>query len=138
MKQKTAIRIKDLSVQFDGINVLEEINLLVKAKEFLGIIGPNGGGKTTLLKTILGLIKPSKGKIEIFNEPPIIGRKHLGYVPQYTRYDKDFPISVWEVVLMGRLSHRGYIPWYSKVDKTAARTALESVEMYEFKSRHID
>ncbi len=138
MNPDYAIQIKDLWVRIDRNMILEKINLNVKKKEFLGIIGPNGGGKTTLLKAILGLIPLYKGTVNIFGKSPVKGRRKIGYVPQYTVYDKDFPISVWDVVLMGRLTHRKYIPWYSKLDLAAAKHALEIVEMYGFKKRHID
>ena len=138
MKKQKAIWVKNLWVQLDEAMVLENINLELMEKEFLGIIGPNGGGKTTLLKAILGLLKPFKGTIRIFGEPPVKARHNIGYVPQYTMYDKDFPINVWDVVLMGRLNTRKYIPWYSASDKKAAKNALDTVEMYDFKNHHID
>ncbi len=138
LKRANAVQINNLWVQLEDTLVLEDISLKVEDGEFFGIIGPNGGGKTTLLKTILGLITPVKGTIKLFGQLPGKARDLVGYVPQYTRYDKDFPINVWDVVLMGRLAKGRYRPWYTKVDKEAARSALNKVDMYDFKNRHID
>lgn len=132
------VSIKDLWVELDGTVVLEDITLDIEERTFLGIIGPNGSGKTTLLKAMLGLLPISRGTVRLFGQTPERGRRHVGYVPQYTRYDKDFPISVWDVVLMGRLSRRGAFSWFSKEDRTSAKDALDSVGMYEFRDRHID
>ena len=92
---KPIIEIKNLSAGYDGRNVLHDINLAVYERDFLGIIGPNGGGKTTLIKCILGLLKPTGGEIS-FNCKP-----SLGYLPQYSTIDRKFPISVEEVILSG-------------------------------------
>ena len=92
---KPIIEIKNLSAGYDGRNVLHDINLAVYERDFLGIIGPNGGGKTTLVKCILGLLKPTGGEIS-FNCKP-----SLGYLPQYSTIDRKFPISVEEVILSG-------------------------------------
>lgn len=131
------VRLEDVWVRFDGVAILEGIDLSVYQSDFLGIIGPNGGGKTTLLKVILGLIKPSRGKINVLGSTPERGRKFVGYVPQYSLFDRDFPASVWDVVLMGRVGHAGRFRRYSEEDKEAALNALETVEMLELKGRQI-
>ncbi|MCD4767476.1 MAG: ABC transporter ATP-binding protein [Methanosarcinales archaeon] len=129
--------IKDVWVHYDSIPVLEEINLVIKEHDFLGIIGVNGGGKSTLLKVILGLIKPSKGTVRVFGDTPQISRKYIGYVPQYSLFDLEFPVSVWEVVLMGRLGHTGLFKRYSEDDKKAALDALAKMDMLEYKERQV-
>ncbi|MBC2697730.1 MAG: ABC transporter ATP-binding protein [ANME-2 cluster archaeon] len=129
--------IKDVWVHYDSIPVLEEINLVIKEHDFLGIIGVNGGGKSTLLKVILGLIKPSKGTVRVFGDMPQISRKYIGYVPQYSLFDLEFPVSVWEVVLMGRLGHTGMFKRYSEDDKKAALDALAKMDMLEYKERQV-
>jgi zinc transport system ATP-binding protein len=134
---KEVIELNNIWVQYDGITVLEGINLIVKQNDFLGIIGPNGGGKSTLLKVILGLIIPDKGTVRIFDENPRYSRKYIGYVPQYSLYDLNFPISVWDVVLMGRLGHTGLFKKYHDEDKKAVHKALDTVEMLEYKDRQI-
>lgn len=114
-------------------NVLKNVSFEVLPGEFVGIIGPNGGGKTTLLKLIMGFLKPSSGKIRIFGKQPQEASTQVAYVPQTLRYDKQFPISVDELVLSGRLST---LPWYgifSRQDKKAAHEALERVGLLEFR-----
>ena len=96
------LKIEDLSCGYDKVPVLEKVNIEVFEKDFMGVIGPNGGGKTTLLKAILGLIKPEKGKITFGKE--LQGRKKpIGYLPQVRHIDKKFPITVFDVVLSGAI-----------------------------------
>jgi zinc transport system ATP-binding protein len=137
MQKNVAIELKNISAGYDNEIVIENINCNIYDKDFFGIIGPNGGGKSTLLKIILGLLHPKKGTIHIYGQPPKIGRKNIGYVPQYSEYDKHYPISVWDVVLMGRRSIRGSHPLYSSDDKKATIDALKKVNMLEYKKRHI-
>jgi zinc transport system ATP-binding protein len=131
------VRLEDVWVHYDGVPALEGVNLSINQDDFLGIIGPNGGGKTTLLKVILGLMKPSSGKVSVMGGTPETGRKFVGYVSQHSLFDRDFPISVWEVVLMGRLGQAGPFKRYSEEDKKSAIQALEMVEMADFKDRQI-
>ena len=132
------IELKDVWVRYGNQVILEAVNLnLEKPEGLLGIIGPNGGGKTTLLKVLLGLLKPYRGGVKLFGKAPEKSRDLVGYVPQYKRFDFDFPISVWEVALTGRMSHSGFLKKYSDEDKKAAEDALKTVEMYQFKDRQI-
>jgi len=135
MMSEEIIGLKNVEVYFDSTPILENVSLSIKQKDFLAIIGPNGGGKTTLLKVILGLIKPNKGEVKIFGRNPREGRKLIGYLPQYTFFDLNFPMSVFDVVFMGR--YRGIFRNYSKEDKNAAFNALKTVGMLEFKDRQI-
>ncbi len=140
MVEKTkepAIKIEHLSVGYGKEIVIEDITFTIREGDFFGIIGPNGGGKSTLLKAILGLIPINSGTIRIFGSPPKEARQDIGYVPQYAEFDKRFPISVWDVVLMGRRSVRGLHPFYSEEDKQHALQALKTVHMEDFKKRHI-
>ena len=137
MTTKELVRLEDVWVYYDSIPVLEAINLSVESNDFLGIIGPNGGGKTTLLKVILGLIKPARGKVTVLGMPPERGRKHIGYISQFNLFDHDFPISVFEVVLMGRYNRAGLMQRYHEEDRKAATEALETVEMLDYKDRQI-
>lgn len=125
--------IKNLNFSYDKFMVLNDINLDYNVKDFLAIIGPNGGGKSTLLKLILGLLTPTSGNIEVFGNAPKLVSKNLAYVPQNTIINSDFPASVFDVVLMGRLK-KGF---YTKEDKIKAQEALEMVGMSEFKKRKI-
>ena len=137
MGKNIAIEMKNLTAGYGNEKVIENINLDIFDGDFFGIIGPNGGGKSTLLKIILGLLNPFKGTVSIYGEPPKSGRKNIGYVPQYSEYDKQYPISVWDVVLMGRRSIRGIHPSYSSDDKNKTIEALEKVNMLEYRKRHI-
>ena len=137
MKKNVAIELKNLSAGYENEIVIENINCNIYDGDFFGIIGPNGGGKSTLLKIILGLLDPTKGTVRIYGKLPKTGRKNIGYVPQYSEYDKQYPISVWDVVLMGRRSIRGLHPLYSADDKKATIEALKKVDMEKYKKRHI-
>jgi len=131
------VSLKDVWVYLDGVPVLEEINLSIYGNEFLGIIGPNGGGKTTLLKVILGLIQPDKGEVNVFGKPPEEGGRFIGYVPQHSLFDREFPVSVLDVVLMGRTGKMGLFKRYSKEDVEISLNTLETVDMLKFRDRPI-
>jgi zinc transport system ATP-binding protein len=137
MKRKTAIDIQHVSAGYGSETVIEDITIQIHEKDFFGIIGPNGAGKSTLLKAILGLIPLQKGSIKIHGKPPRQGRTLIGYVPQHAEFDNRFPISVWDVVLMGRRSIRGYTPFYTSTDKEHAMRALKSMNMLPYAKRHI-
>jgi len=99
------IRVWDLSFAYGAASVLEGVNLEVGAGEFLGIVGPNAGGKSTLLKLILGLLEPQAGRIRVLGRPPAAASHLIGYVPQYPSFPRDFPISVEQAVLLARLGN---------------------------------
>ena len=124
------ILIDDVSFAYKHRKILENVNLLIRKNEFASIVGPNGGGKTTLLKLILGLIKPDKGRIRIFGKAPDQARHQMGYMPQYAHLDMDFPATVMDVVLMGRLTKKTL--WFSKKDRKEALTAIDEVGMAGF------
>ncbi len=114
--------------------VLRDVSFQVNPGELIGLIGPNGGGKTTLLKLIMGFIRPQKGSLMVFGKPPSISQGQIAYVPQNLHYDRQFPISVLELVLSGRLSR---LPWYgvySREDYQAAYDALDQVGMRAFQN----
>jgi len=131
------VSLEDIWVHYDNVPALESVNLSIYQHDFLGVIGPNGGGKTTLLKVILGLVKPSRGKIKVLGDAPERSRRFIGYVPQRSQFDRDFPVCVQDVVLMGRLGHTGRFRRYSDEDKKIVREALEIVEMFDLRDRHI-
>ncbi len=134
---EAAIDARNLSVYYGSIPALKEVNLKIYRGDFLGIIGPNGGGKSTLLKVLLGLIKPDSGEVRIFGKEPAKARKHVGYVPQHNVYRLDFPASVREVVLMGRLGKHRILKKHTPDDFEAVENALRKVNMLEFKDRQI-
>jgi zinc transport system ATP-binding protein len=129
--------IKGLWIERDGHTVLEDINLEIDEGDFLGLIGPNGGGKTTLLKAMLGLIKPDRGEIRIFGLEPAAARRYVGYVPQKTLFDPNFPVTAMDVVLMGMYSKIGLFRRYRRDDHEAALRALEAVNMLALADREI-
>jgi len=137
MTIKEVVRLDDVWVHYDSIPVLEGINLSVKPNDFLGIIGPNGGGKTTLLKVILGLIKPIRGQVSVMGQTPERGRKFIGYISQHNLFDRNFPISVSDVVLMGRYGKAGPLRRYTEEDKRTANEALKTVGMLDYKDRQV-
>ena len=96
-----AVHVQDLCYAYGTEAVLHNITFTVQAGDFLAIIGPNGGGKSTLLRLLLGLLTPSQGEVRIFGKPPAASRSHMGFVPQFTTLRADFPATVLEMVLMG-------------------------------------
>lgn len=126
------IEIKNLSYSYDKLNVLEDINLDILEDDFLAIIGPNGGGKSTLLKLILGLLKPKKGQITKHLKPELIG-----YVPQNTNLNIDFPITALEVVLMGHIGKKNRFFAHGKEDVSCAMHSLSQVGMENFANSKI-
>ncbi len=137
MSNHEVVRLEDVWVQYNHVPVLESINLSIKQNDFIGVIGPNGGGKTTLLKVVLGLVSPRRGTVSVLGRSPAESRHYLGYVPQHGIFDREFPISVWEVVLMGRLSTSRLFRRYSRTDRQAAEDALRVVDMLQYKDRQI-
>lgn len=122
-----AVRIENLSVALKGKEVLKNINLELAEGRFLGIVGPNGGGKTSLIKAILGLIRPSSGSVLIFGKDAesLLGREEVfGYLPQHLNIDPNFPASSLDIVLMGRYRKAGLFRWPSKTDKAKAVDCL--------------
>jgi zinc transport system ATP-binding protein len=136
MKQeRTVVEITRLDFAYDGELILEDISLTVREGDFLGVVGPNGSGKTTLLRIILGLIHPMRGKVEVFGDTPERARHLIGYVPQHAELDESFPISVMDVVLIGRLGKAPLFGRYRKGDRQSAEGAMEEAEIYDLRNR---
>jgi zinc transport system ATP-binding protein len=131
------IRIEGLSFSFGLAPVLQDIDLQVLQGEFVGLVGPNAGGKSTLLKLVLGLLRPQLGHIEVLGTTPEKARRQVGYVPQYPSFQRDFPISVEQLVLLGRLGLSPGLGWYRRSDREAARRALAGVEATDLAHRRI-
>jgi zinc transport system ATP-binding protein len=127
-----AIEVDHLSFAYNETHVLKDTSFTIAENEFIGIIGPNGGGKTTLLLLLMGFLKPTSGKIKLFGKSPREMRPRLGYVPQVFRYDRDFPITVLEVVLAGRLAETKIWGGWLNEDKKKALEALEKMGMKSF------
>ncbi len=123
------IRLEHVWAGYPHTPVLEDISLTVNALDFVGIIGPNGGGKTTLLKVLLGLVEPQRGQVKILDRSIRQGRKHIGYVPQLLELDREFPIRVKDVVRMGRLGKRKLFHRYNAKDHDVVSHSLDQVDM---------
>lgn len=132
-----SLTIRDLTVSYQAEPILFDIDLDLPAGQLCAIVGPNGAGKSTLIRTILGLQKPSAGTISVSNTPNPEGIKNLGYVPQRSSVDWDFPTDVAEVVLMGTYRSLGWFKRPGKADKERAQAALEAVRMQDFAHRQI-
>ena len=117
--------------------VLKNVSLEVFDDDFIGIIGPNGGGKTTLLNVILGLIKPFKGSVEFFDDFKTDRNNRIGYLPQINKIDKKFPITVSEVVLSGLIYGSGVFTRYTKSDRKKAVETLEKIGICNIKNTSI-
>ena len=133
MASEPVIALQDVDFSYDGNRVLENVTLTVQAFDFLCVVGPNAGGKTTLLKLLLGLIHPTSGRLRVFGQAPERVRRRMGYMPQHTALDPLFPVSVLDVVLMGRLGGTRLFGPFRRGDRDAARSALEKVGMEDLR-----
>jgi len=132
MSETPVIEIENLDFRFDGgRRVLEEVNLKVAEGDFASVIGPNGGGKTTLIKLILGLLTPSAGTVRVFGTTPLKARPKIGYMPQHAMMDPRFPVRALDVVMMGRLGRAATFVSYSAADRRAAAAALAQAGLEE-------
>ena len=131
------IQIVDLDFAYNGQRVLEEVNLEVWEGDFIAMIGPNGGGKTTLLRLMLGLLKPERGRIRIMGKPAPRASHHIGYVPQDVHINRRFPITALDVVLMGKLAPGKRWSKNAEQDRRDALEALERIDMADYAHRRI-
>ncbi len=131
------LELHDLTVTYDHKPVLYGVDLQIGHGEIIGLMGPNGAGKSTLVKSIMGLVTPSRGYVRVFSGSPKEHRKRIGYVPQKEAVDWDFPINVYEVVLMGRYGHLGWLRRPGKRDREITWQALEKVGMSALAKRQI-
>ena len=135
--QPPSIEIEGVWAGYNSHPVLEDVSLTVQPTDFIGLIGPNGGGKTTLLKVILGLLKPTRGTVHIMGKSVEDGRCMVGYVPQLVEMDRQFPIRVWEVVQMGLLGCRKPFQRVTPAEREVIRYALQQVDMEDKENRAI-
>jgi zinc transport system ATP-binding protein len=135
MTERPALELRDLSYSYDVTPVIEGANLTVGCGEFVTIVGPNGGGKTTLLKLVLGLLQPDSGTVRVFGCSPEESNPRMGYVPQHSDTDPSFPATVLDVVLMGRLGKTRLFGTYTRSDADVAMAALADVELTELSRR---
>jgi len=136
-KKQPALHVNQLSVNYDKTPVLWDISLEIPEGKLIGIVGPNGAGKSTFIKTVLGLVKPISGFVELFGKPISEVRQRIAYVPQRESVDWDFPITVIDLVLMGRYGKLGVCRWPKKADYAAAEHYLDLVGMSKYAHRQI-
>ncbi|NCC26952.1 MAG: ABC transporter ATP-binding protein [Gammaproteobacteria bacterium] len=137
LHKQPVIVIRGLGFSYGESPVLEGVDLEILDGEFVGLVGPNAGGKSTLLKLVLGLLEPQQGSIQVLGQAPRQAVRRVGYVPQFPTFPRDFPISVEQVVLTGRLGFGPMLGWYRSSDRTAARRALAEVEALDLARRRI-
>lgn len=133
--ENTAIRVHEVSFSYSNRKVLDGVSLEVDPGSFTALIGPNGAGKSTLLRLLLGILKPATGEIRILGRPPGEQGQPIGYVPQGINLPRGFPLSVADVVLMGRYGNLGPFRWPGREDRERALAALESVGMAHLRNR---
>lgn len=140
---RSVIELSDVCYAYGDEEVLSDINLVVRAGDFLTIIGPNGGGKTTLVKLILGILPPRSGSVRVLGADPVAVRPAVGYVPQHASVQPNFPVTVRDAVLLGLrrksgLWSPGRWPGYSFAEKNKALEALDMVDMADLAGRRFD
>jgi zinc transport system ATP-binding protein len=131
------VQIRDVAFAYNGETVLEDVNLDVRQGDFIAMIGPNGGGKTTLLKLVLGLLTPDKGEIRVMGRQPLKAAPDIGYVPQDVHINRSFPITAIDVVMMGKLNPHNRWRRQSAADRREALEALEQLEVASLAERKI-
>jgi zinc transport system ATP-binding protein len=131
------LKLDGIGMQYDTKCVLKDVSLQVNEHDFLGIIGPNGGGKTTLMRIILGLLRPTEGTMHFFRNGEEVKNLRMGYLPQYSRIDRSFPISVREVVLSGLNCDKHWWQRFTKEQKQQVETVIQRVGMDGWQDTHI-
>jgi zinc transport system ATP-binding protein len=134
VSDKPIMTLENVSFAYNGKSVLSDVSLCIHEKDAVCIVGPNGGGKTTLLKLFLGLLNPTSGKITVFGDTPQNSRNRIGYMPQHLYYDQAFPASVMDVVLMGRIGSK-LLGFYSRRDKDVAMSVLTEMNIADLYNR---
>lgn len=129
------IELRDVSFTFGGPPILCGVNLRIEPLDFVCALGPNGGGKTTLLRLILGLLQPTSGSVRLFGGSPEENRSRVGYMPQHTHFDPQFPVTALDVVLMGRVCGPRALGRYGRADREIADHALREVGLGEHRRR---
>jgi len=135
MTFQNPIEVKNLWFKYEKEWTIEDINLTVPDRDFLAILGPNGSGKTTLLKLLLGILSPDKGEIYIYGLPPKKAYSYMGYMPQHLFHSMNFPVSVMDVVLMGKIKAHQIGGFYNQKDREDAQNTLKKLNLWELRDR---
>ena len=132
-----SVRVQGLTVQYRAVEALANIDLALTPGRLIGLIGPNGAGKSTLIKALLGLVPPTAGTV-MWGDRPLMDQRHrIAYVPQRSQIDWRYPATVWDVVMMGRVSKTGWLQRFSTVSRRIAQAALARVGMADLRDRPI-
>lgn len=132
------LQVQQLSVNYRGLKALESISFRLQAGQVVGLIGPNGAGKSTLFKALLGLVPTISGQVNYFSKSLKSQKQRVAYVPQRSQIDWDYPVTVWNVVMMARTSYSGWFRSSSKYSQEIVKTALQKVEMLGLSDRRIN
>ena len=132
-----AVSFQNVGVEYGATVALDGVSFSVENGSLSGIIGPNGGGKSTLLKSVVGLVKPNRGQVLVDGRPSHRMRRHIGFVPQLEQVDWHFPATVWDVVMMGLTPSRGLFRSHSRANREAAAAALATVGLQDLRHRGI-
>ena len=132
-----AVTLEHVWAAYDRTDVLEDVTLTVTQGDLVALIGPNGGGKTTLLKLLVGLLSPLRGRIQVLGQGVAQARREVGYVPQDIRFDRDFPVTACEVARMGRLGRRGLLQRFTARDIEIVDESLARVQVQHLRNRPI-
>ena len=131
------LELNSVKAGYNGKVVIRDVDLEIYEDDFIGVVGPNGGGKTTLLRVILGTLKPMKGKVKYYSVQEKGNIKRIGYLPQLNMIDRKFPISAMEVVLSGMMSKNGFLKKYSRRDKELASQMMDKMGIANLKDKTI-
>lgn len=135
MENKALIQLENVSAGYENKPVLHDVNLTVFKNDFLGIIGPNGGGKTTLVKLMLGLLRPTAGRIRFYRDGQTVKTLRIGYLPQQNLLDAKFPVTVRDVILSGLLGRHRIIHAYRRADYDRAAEVMQELELTDLARR---
>ena len=132
-----AVSFQNVCVEYGPVVALDGVSFSIESGSLSGIIGPNGGGKSTLLKSVVGLVKPNRGQVLVDGRPSHRMRRHIGFVPQLEQVDWNFPATVWDVVMMGLTPSRGLFRSHSRANREAAAHVLSTVGLQDLRHRGI-
>lgn len=132
--RKDIIELKNVSFSYNGEEIIKNVNLKIYERDFLGVVGPNGGGKTTLIKLILGLLKPDSGEIKVFGKSPKRGRREIGYLSQFEDVDFNYPITVEQVIMASTLGN-SLFKRFSEEDRKTAKDAMKKMKILGLKDK---
>lgn len=137
MEKKLQIELKDVTLAYGSRSVLQHFDLQIGAHEFVGLVGPNGCGKTSVLKAILGLLPPREGAIHYYRDHKLVSRLRMGYLPQYSQLDRKFPISVYEIVLSGLNSEKKLYRKFTDSQHAMVRRTIHDMGIEGMEDRQV-